>query len=162
MRAQYIRNPAPWCYVAEALSKHIVPPKIRELLATVATLQLLKKDEDGRYTANSKTRPIGKVDRLLADCLRQEVSDDTKILGKLLILYGQYAVAIPSGGEAVGSAIQARCTNDSYVVTIFTDASNAYCRLDPEDEERAIRAAIQHVTDMTEPELPPNTTRTAV
>ncbi len=152
-RPQYYRNPDPWCYIAEAVSQNVVPPKIRAILSTVATAQLIKKDKQGRYTINCPTRPIGKSDRLLADFLRGEVSAETKALGRYLKKFGQMAVSITSGTEGVSTALQTRCDNDHYVITIFTDASNAYCRLDPVQIELAIQEALRDIRESTDDEL---------
>jgi hypothetical protein len=101
-------EPELWAYIAELVNQHIIPDGIRDILATVLAQQLLKKDKNDRYTKHSATRPIGKCERPLADFLRGDATRVSACMGRLLTLFGQYAVAVRSGGEAVSSAIQIR------------------------------------------------------
>ncbi len=81
------------------------------------------------------------------------MSTETKALGRYLKKFGQMAVSITSGTEGVSTALQTRCDNDHYVITIFTDASNAYCRLDPVQIDMAIQEALRDIRESTDDEL---------
>jgi len=141
-----------WSIVAEAIEKHVIPPGVQRFFATVLTLQLLKRDETGRYTLMSATRPIGKCERIIADAMVAGSSHAARKIGPYLRRYGQWAVGVPSGGEAVSTAIQLRLTAKPNTLTLFCDCSNAFCRVDNDLTAEACIELIEEVLASGVPE----------
>ena len=142
----YMRDLLQWAIIGEAVSAYVIPPGAARVLGTVLAQQLLKKDKEGRYSSLSKTRPIGKCERLLADMLSHASRRATKALGPYLSsTYNQNAIAIPSGGEIISTGIQLRCHASRHCVTAFSDVSNAFCSADNEDTAEALEALREEV-----------------
>ena len=131
-RPFYLSNIKSWAIIAEAMEQRVIPPAVRKFLSIVLTRQLLKKDEHGRYSTLSGTRPIGMMERLAADIFRTSASEAAHVVGSFLKRYGQYALGVKSGGEAVSTAAQLRISADRRTLAGIFDAQNAFCRADNE------------------------------
>ena len=138
-RPFYERDMRSAAIIAEAVEENVVPGAAQRLLATVLVQCLLKKDEHGRYGDTRKVRPIGRCDRLLADCKRARAMQCATLCGAVMARMGiQYSIGVKSGGEAVANAVQLRCDYDRNVVTAFADMSNAFPRADMEQTFEAL------------------------
>jgi hypothetical protein len=126
--------------LGEAVAAHAISDGAKRTLRIVMMMSLLKKDNHGRYSTLSGIRPIGKCNRLLADMLRGDASPAMAALGAYLKRYGQYAIAIRSGGEAVSRGTQLLLEQDTNVIAAFCDEENAYCR---EDNDIAAEALLE-------------------
>ena len=138
-RPFYERDMRSAAIIAEAVEENVVPEIAQRLLATVLVQCLLKKDDNGRYSDTRKVRPIGRCDRLLADCKRARAMQCATLCGAVMARMGiQYSIGVKSGGEAVANAVQLRCDYDRSVVTAFADMSNAFPRADMEQTFEAL------------------------
>ena len=70
-----------WAILLEAIERHAIPDGLRDLLSSALGRQLLKKDEDGRYSTKSKTRVIGMCESLLRDAGRERASGAARSIG---------------------------------------------------------------------------------
>ena len=116
--------PFEWAVYFEAIECFAVIEPLRVLFGSVLAIQLLKKDSDGLFSSKSKTRPIGMCESLYKDALRGQASMAARLIGPVLARYGQFAVGIPSGGEAASAAIQIMVSACNTTVVASTDCSN--------------------------------------
>ena len=119
-----------------------MPNNQRAFFTRLLMIQLAKKDPNGRYTALSKSRPIGMSDSTLRDACRPGGSRAAAAIGPLLQTKGQYAVSVRSGGEAVAMACQCLHDISTATVTMACDCTNAFCLLENEAELMALRELI--------------------
>ena len=139
-----------WGTVAEAIEQNVMPSLTRQIFrSTTLAQQLLKKDDNGRFTMQSGTRPIGKGERLVADALRARASAAAHAVGAWLTTFGQWALGVASGGEAAATASQIKMDANYDTLTVFCDCSNAFCRVDNEDTTLAILEATDDVSNST-------------
>ena len=124
--------PFAWAVYFEAIEDFAVIEPLRVLFGSVLAIQLLKKDGAGLFSSLSKTRPIGMCESIYKDALRGQASLAARLIGPVLAQYGQFAVGIPSGGEAAAAAIQIMVSACGTNVVASTDCSNAFCLADPD------------------------------
>ena len=127
-----------WACFFESIRTHNMPAEQRRYFEKRLANQLLKRDEDGRFTKKSKTRLIGLGCSTQRDATRGPASDSAKALGPRIRRYGQYAVASRCGGEAVQAGLQAGHDVDVYTTTLKADSRNAFCMLELDPAAEAL------------------------
>ena len=163
LRPFYVADITSWSVIAEASEHHLYPTKTKVIYATISAASLLKRDASGRYSTKSGLRPIGKLERPLADFGRPSASRCAKVLGAYLAYaHSSYACGLKSGGEAVSTGLQLRISTTwgritradgttirtQTTVTLLTDCSNAFCRADNELCTKAIEALQDEVREL--------------
>ena len=136
-------NGRTWAIIFEAIEARAVPDAVRELLTCPFVMQLLKRDANRRFSALSKTRPIGLTCSLTQDALRPWAQRGSAVLACILTLYGQMACGVRAGNEAAQRAAQARCDLSQWTVTVAIDYANAFGLVENELTYLALRIAVR-------------------
>ena len=149
-------NAKSFAILFEAIARYAMPPSIRRLSATVLTRQILKKLENGRHCLEAGTRAIGGMDHLFKEAWRPKASWAAKTIGPVLLHFGQAAVGLASGGEAVPTIIQLNIDapqRGQRVVTAALDFSNAYSTVNLDKAVDAVELFIEYVRGMSDDAL---------
>ena len=136
-------NGRAWAIIFEAVEARAVPDEVRVLLTCPFVVQLLKRDANRRFSAMSKTRPIGLTCSLTQDALRPWAQRGSKVLACVLMQYGQMACGVKAGNEAAQTAAQVRCDLSKWTVTVAIDYANAFGLVENELTYLALKVVVR-------------------